>query len=131
MGHPDGAHTHGDSSSGVGGAIMLLAFVVLAASVAGAVVSALASILAALAAAVTILGVTALSLIGIAVWRLRSGRASARPPWQSIQQPPSRAEVAKAQRPAIEQSRELHLHLHGISAEEVAAALRQEDISGY
>jgi hypothetical protein len=121
MGIPDGAHTHG--SGGPGPVLLVL---LAAAALGTAVAAAVAAIVHALIiATVVILGLAAVGRVALAAWRLRQPRpGSARmvhritpAPWRPVQAP---TELRQAIGPA----REIHLHLHDVSPEDVAAVLR-------
>jgi hypothetical protein len=83
--------------------------------------------------AAVIVGVGATSLVGLLVWRWRRLAAARAVP------PPARGAVYRlrgvaraappvpASRPAIEHPTEVHLHLHGVFAEDLAAILRNQD----
>ncbi len=125
MGHPDGAHTHGGGSGSGTAAAMIVAAVVLA-SIAGPVIGAAIDLLRlVLIVAGVILGLGALGGAGLLAWRLRRGRQNAplvvhrarpvtRRPAESLPAP---------RRPAIGRAAEVHLHFHGVTAEDVAAIL--------
>jgi hypothetical protein len=132
MGHPDGAHTHG--SGGLGTAVLLLIGAALAVKLAGPVLAAVAELLHVfLIVAGVVVGVGAASLVGLLTWRWRRTQADA-----ARAMPPLPSKVARAAQPLpkarparvlpAERQRELpaevHFHLHGVSAEDVAAALR-------
>jgi uncharacterized iron-regulated membrane protein len=125
MGHPDGAHTHGGGGSGLGEVVLyLIAAVLLGPAVIGA---ALALLHALIIAAAICLGVAIPALTGFIVWQLRRRRE---PPWavhQVTPAPPRPAQALPApRRQAIEAPRQLHLHFHGVGAEDVAAIIRQQ-----
>lgn len=134
MGHahgPDGAHTHGGGSGGLGTVVLVILGVMLLASAAGAVVHAAAELLRlVLTVAAVVLGVAALGAGGLVAYRLRQHKANAPraagrippslpPPSQALPQPGTAALPAPG-RPA-----ELHLHFHGLTAEEASAIVRQ------
>jgi hypothetical protein len=135
MGHPDGAHTHGSGGSGLGTAVLVVIGAALAVKLAGPVLDAAAELLRVLLiAAGVIVFVGAASLVGLIAWRWRSRKDAARAM-------PPRTLVARAAQPLpkawpvhalpAESPRELptevHFHLHGVSAEEIAAILRRQD----
>jgi hypothetical protein len=135
MGIPDGAHTHG-SGGGLGTAVLVLVGAALAVKLAGPVVAAAAALLhILLIAVVVILGLAGAGLAGLLAFRVRrrldsaartvSPRASLRcgPPSPL---PPPRPEI-EAPRRAPGPPGELHLHFHGVSAEDVAAILAHQD----
>ena len=134
MGHshgPDGAHTHGNGGSGLGALLLAILGLALVASIAGPVVHAVAELVrVVLIAAAVILGLGLACGIALVAWRLRQGWVN-RPrlvatvppglpkPAQALPAPP-RSSTALPARPT-----ESHLHLHGMSAEQVAEVIRQ------
>ena len=135
MGHPDGAHTHGSGGDGLGTAVLVLIGAALAVKLAGPVLAAVAELLHVfLIVAGVIVGVGAASLVGLLTWRWRRTQADA-----ARAMPPLPSKVARAAQPlpkarpahALPTGRqrelpgELHLHFHGVPAEEIAAAIRQ------
>jgi hypothetical protein len=128
MGIPDGAHTHGSGGSGLGTALLVLFGAAVAVKLAGPVVATVSEIVYVLMIVVAVLaGVGAAGVVGVVLWRWRhprpdAARAAALPPRVARGAPPP----PEPQRPAIEQPAELHLHLHGVSAEDVAEILRRE-----
>jgi hypothetical protein len=135
MGHPDGAHTHG---SGGGGTIVLVVLAAaLAVKLAGPVLGALAELVHVfLIVAGVVVGVGAASLEGLLAWRWRRWHQDA-----ARAMPPLPSKVARAAQPLpkaqparvlpAERQRELptevHFHLHGVSAEDVAAIIARRD----
>ncbi|HEV8275803.1 MAG TPA: hypothetical protein VGQ26_08920 [Streptosporangiaceae bacterium] len=72
--------------------------------------------------------------MGIAAWRWRRRRLTAARAGHALQGAvhPLAAVARAAQplpkpRPAIERPAEIHLHFHGVSAEDIAATLRHRD----
>jgi len=129
MGHPDGAHTHGSGGSGLGTAVLVLIGAALAVKAAPAVLSAPAELLHALIImTAVIVGVGAAGLVGLLTWRWHRTRLAA-----ARAMPPLPSKLARAAqplpqpRPAIERAPKIHLRLHGITAEDVAAILRGRD----
>jgi hypothetical protein len=129
MGHPDGAHTHGSGGSGIGTAVLVVIGAALAVKLAGPVLDAAAELLhVLLIAAGVIVGVGAASLVGLLAWRWRRWHpdaARAMPPlprkMARVAQPLPKAQLAHVL-PAENQRElpgELHLHLHGLAAEDV------------
>jgi hypothetical protein len=125
MGIPDGAHTHGHGNGGTGTVLLLI----LAAAVLGPAVTAAALVLLHLLVIIgaVVLGVAAVGLVAAVAWRLRSTRpgppqlvdkATAVPPWRSQALPTAP--------PAIGPAREVHLHLHGVTAEDLAVILQRD-----
>jgi hypothetical protein len=130
MGHPDGAHTHGSGGGGLGTAVLVIAGAALFVNAAPLALAAAAGLLhLVLVAAAVILGLAAVGLVAFGAWRWHryrhpdAARATAFPPGsaraaQALPRPPR----------AIEQPGELHLHLHGMTAEDIAAILaRHQD----
>lgn len=126
MGIPDGAHTHGSSGSGLGMAVLVVLGAALAVRLAGPVLAA--------AEVVYVLGIVVAVIVGGAAVALMVALASR---WRRRRLDAARAEVPAAHLPlraaqplhtrgAIERPRELHLHLHGVSAAELAAIIRQQ-----
>lgn len=127
MGCPDGAHTHGS-----GGFDPLPILVVLgAALVAGPVLAAVAELVRIfLIIAVVFLVLGAAGLVAFIACRVRHPRRSVRAAARVIA--PLAPRSARATRPLPEPQREAigqpgGLHLHGVSAEDVAAILRAQD----
>jgi hypothetical protein len=123
MGHPDGAHTHGSGGGGAGTAVLV---VLAAAVVAGPVMAAAAELAHLLLIAVAvILGLGGAGVAACVAWRLHQGRAN-RVTAVSFPRPlpPRAGESLPGTRPALERPA-VHLHLHGVSAEDIAVAIRQ------
>jgi len=115
------------SGSGAATAALVIGAAVLAASIAGPVVAAVAELARLVVIAVAVLG--GLALLGGAVsvaYRLRQRRAT---PARVVSVVPSTvvrpSRALPAPRPELERHPEVHLHLHGMTAEDVAAILRQ------
>jgi hypothetical protein len=129
MGSPDGAHTHGHGGgSGLGTAVLVLFGAALAVKAAGPVLAAVAELVhVLLIVAGVIVGVGAAGLVGLLAWRWHRTQADA-----ARAMPPLPPRVARAAqplpepRPAIERAGDIHMHLHGVSAEDVAAIIRQQ-----
>lgn len=125
MGHPDGAHTHGSGFDPVPVLIVLGA-----ALIAGPVLAAVAELVHIfLIIAVVLLVLGAAGLVAFIAYRVRHLRRSVTAAARVIA--PLAPRPARATRPLPEPQREalgqpggLHLHLHGVSAEDVAAILR-------
>jgi hypothetical protein len=71
--------------------------------------------------------------VGLLIWRWRrthKDAARARPPFRAALYPlqgvTRAAQPLAAPRPAIERAPDIHLHLHGVSAEDVAGIIRQQ-----
>jgi hypothetical protein len=124
MGHPDGAHTHGGGGFGP----MPILAVLGAALVAGPVLAAVGELVHILLIAVAIIGsLGAVGLVALIAFRVRHPRRSVEGAARAMLAP-QRARAAQplpAPRPAIERPQEVHLHLHGVSAEDIAAAIEQ------
>jgi hypothetical protein len=135
MGHPDGAHTHGSGGSGIGTAVLVVIGAALAVKLAGPVLDAAAELLRVLLiAAGVIVGVGAASLVGLIAWRWRSQKDAARamPPRTLVARaaPPLPQARRAGELPAAPQREPpggLHLHFHGLDAEDVAAILNRQD----
>jgi hypothetical protein len=134
MGHPDGAHTHGSGGSGLGEVIVILLAVALLGPAFAAAVAELLHVF--LIVAGVIVGVGAASLAGLLAWRWRrrhQDAARAMPPlprkMARAAQPLPKAQPAHALPTGRQRELpgELHLHFHGVSAEDVAAILRHQD----
>ncbi len=128
MGIPDGAHTHGSGGSGLGTAVLVLVGAALAVKFAGPVAASVGELVhVLLVVGAIILGVGAGGLLAFVAYRVRHGgsrrtvRARVVPPLPPVAARPVQAHSEP--RPAIERSHEVHLHLHGVSAEDVAAIL--------
>jgi len=101
---------------------------VLAAAVAGPVAAAVTAVAQALITVIAVLaGLGAIGGTAYAVCRVRHPRPVHDPAAPRVQQVPwHRAEPLSApQHPAIAPPREVHLHFHGVAAEQIAVALRQ------
>jgi hypothetical protein len=126
---PDGAHTHG-SSGGVGTAVLVVLGAALAVNPAGPILAAVAELVYVLLIVVAaIASGAAVTLIGIAAWRGRRRRLDATRAEVPATLLPQRAAqpLPPPPRPAIERPGELHLHLHGVTAEDVATILRHQE----
>ena len=125
-----------ESTVGGGGLRVVVLVIVAAALLGPAVVAAVAELLRVLLiVAGVIVGVGAASLAGLLAWRWRSRKDAARA------MPPLPRKMARAAQPlpkaqpahALPTGRQrelpggLHLHFHGVSAEDVAAILRHQD----
>jgi hypothetical protein len=124
MGHPDGAHTHG-SGSGGGTIVLVVLATVFAAAVARPVVHAAVMVVhMVLILAVVILGLCFGGLVSLLIWRWR------RPDAARVMSPHSilvrAAQLLPPERPAIERPPDIHLHLHGVTAEDIAAIIERQ-----
>jgi hypothetical protein len=129
MGHPDGAHTHGSGGSGLGTAVLVVLGAALAVRLAGPAVAAVGALVhVLLIAAAVVLGVAAAGLVGFIAWRWHryrnpdAARTTALPPRMARAAKP----IPPPQQRAIERGGELHLHLHGVTAEDVAEIMRRQ-----
>jgi hypothetical protein len=125
---PSGAHTHPDSS-GTGSAVLVVLAVIVAAALARPVIAAVAELvrLVLIAGAVT-LGLALTAGAALAAHRLRRrGPGAALVVHRVTPVTPRAAEtLPAAPRPVIETPRpEIHLHLHGVSAADIAAVISQ------
>jgi hypothetical protein len=118
---------------GLGDAVAAVVVVLVVVAVAGPVLGAAAAAVAELVhvlliAAAVIVGVGAAGLVGLLTWRWRCWQAGA-----ARAMPPLSPRVARAAQPlpappsAIERAPEVHLHLHGVTPEEIAAILNRRD----
>jgi hypothetical protein len=119
----DGAHTHG-TGGGIGAALAIGLGAVLAASIAGPVAAAVGELVRLVVIAVAvILGLGVAAVVALLVYRVRHRRAIPPPP-VLYPPPPARPVQARTHPQAIERPA-VHLHFHGITAEDVAAILGQ------
>jgi hypothetical protein len=132
MGHPDGAHTHGGGSSGLGELLVILLAVALLGPALAAAVAELVHVL--LIVAGVIVGVGATGLAGLLAWQLRRTRvdaARAMPPRTLVARaaPPLPQARRAGELPAAPQREPpggLHLHFHGLDAAQVAAIIARQ-----
>jgi hypothetical protein len=142
MGIPDGAHTHGSGGSGLGTAVLVIVGAALAVNVAGPVVAAVGELFHVLViVAGVIVGVGAVCVGGLLAWRWRRPRLDA-----ARTAPPAfaQAKVVRAA-PPLPRERQapeltstpgrelpggLHLHFHGVSAEDFAAIIERHRPDG-
>jgi hypothetical protein len=113
-------------SGGAGAVALVIGAAVLAAAIAGPVAAAVGELLRVLVIFVAVVIVLALAAVGAAVaYRLRRGRASGTTAGSLPRPVPRRPiqAVSEPQPPAIEALREVHLHFHGVTAEDVAAII--------
>jgi hypothetical protein len=120
--------TEGGGGGGLVTVVLIIVGAALAVKAAPAVLGAAAEVLRVfLIVAGVVAGAGAAALVGLLAWRWRS--------WQKdvarARLPHSPELVRAAQplpgpRPAIERAPEIHLHLHGVSAEDAAAIIRRQ-----
>jgi hypothetical protein len=119
----------GGGAAGIIGAVVtVLALAVLAVKLAGPAVAAVGELVrVALITAGVLLGVAAAAVVGLVA--ARAHRRALPPRELPRQVTPARAPwtVDAPQPRQLEAGRELHLHLHDVSAEDVAAILRKGD----
>jgi hypothetical protein len=139
MGHPDGAHTHGSGGGGLGSALLVVLGAALAVKAAPVVLGAAAELLHVVLIVVFIAACTgAVGVVALLALKCRRVRAEA----AARTMPPLPPQVVRAAPPLPQERRvgelpresqrelrgELHLHFHGISAEDVAAIIAREDL---
>jgi hypothetical protein len=124
--HPSGAHTHPDGGSGIGAVVGIVVAGAVVASIAGPVIAAVTALIQLVLIIVAVLAGLALAAgLALVVWRVRRGPRPA--PWAApAAVRPGRAAVGVAG--PVSPSRVgapggLHLHLHGASPQDIAAAL--------
>jgi hypothetical protein len=122
MGHPDGAHTHG----GGGGDLIYVLLVLGALALAGPILAAVAELVHLVLIVVAVAGgVAAVGLVAFIAFRLRHRATEpARLVYRAHPVAQRRSQALPEPRPAIERPAEVHLHLHGLSAAEIAAIIR-------
>jgi hypothetical protein len=125
MPHPDGAHTHGHGHGSSGGSgLVVAALILLALAFAGPT---LAAALNALLVAAVILGGLALAGGTVLVYcRVRRSLAAGDRPVALPPPAPWRPVQAPTEPRALDGPAELHLHLHGVNAQDIAAILRRD-----
>ena len=141
MGIPDGAHTHGSGGSGLGAAVLVLVGAALAVKAAPVVLGAAAELLHVVLIVVFIAACTgAVGVVALLALKCRRARAGA----AARTMLPLPAQVVRAAPPLPQERRvgelpresqrelpgELHLHFHGISAEDVAAIIEHHRQDG-
>jgi hypothetical protein len=124
MGHPDGAHTHGSGGSRLGEVLAILLAVALLGPAVAAAVAELVQVL--LIVAAVLAGVGAVGLAAFIAVRVRRG-ASTRTLRARVVPPARPAQPLPPAQPAIERPQEIHLHLHGVSAEDIVAILSRRE----
>ena len=118
------------TDSGGGQLVLAILAVIVIAAIAGPVAAAAAELVRAVVIAVAVLGGLALAAgAALVAYRLRRGRQGA--PLVARRVTPVTRQAAEPlpapRRPAIERPAELHLHFHGLTAEDVAAILARRD----
>jgi hypothetical protein len=123
MGHPDGAHTHGGGGFDPLPILIIIGAIAVAGPVAAAAVELLHILLIAV---VVILSLGAVGLAAVIAFRVHRWRAGGTTRVSLPAPTAVRAVQAPTQpRPAIERPQEVHLHLHGVSAEDIAAIIER------
>ena len=108
---------------------MPILIIIGAIAVAGPVAAAAVELLhILLIAVVVILSLGAVGLVAVIAFRVYRWRAGGTTRVSLPAPTAARAvQAPREPRPAIERPQEVHLHLHGVSAEEIAAILRRQD----
>jgi hypothetical protein len=124
MGHPDGAHTHGGGGFDPMPILIIIGAIAVAGPVAAAVVELLHILLIAV---VVILSLGAVGLAAVIAFRVHRWRAGA-PARVSLPAPTvvRAVQAPREPQPTIERAHEVHLHLHGVTAEDVAAIIARQ-----
>ena len=137
MGHADGAHTHGGGGFDPMPILIIIGAIVLAGPVLAAVAELIHILLIAVAVLAGLAVVSVVAVLAFHVHRWRAGgtiqRSLPAAPRQRVVQGAPAARAVQAPRepqPALEAPQEVHLHLHGISAEDVAAILARDRLPG-
>jgi hypothetical protein len=130
---PSGAHTHPHSSgSHTIAVVAVIAAAVLAATAAGPVVHAVAALLRAviITVAATIV-VAAAALVAVVMYRVRHPRRGlpADPPWLAARAARPQASSAASRAALVQPAPAIHLHLYGMSAQDVAEVLARQPIT--
>jgi hypothetical protein len=134
MGHPDGAHTHGSGGgSCLGAALLVILGAALFINAAPVLLGAAAELLHVfLIVAGVVVGTGAAGVVGLLIWRWRRKRLTAARAGHALQGAvhplPAVARAAQPlpkRRHAIERPA-VHLHFHGVNAEDVAAIICQQ-----
>ena len=122
--------TEGGGGGGVG---MVVVVAVLAVALLGpAVAAAVAELVHLLVlVVVALVAVAGAGLVTLGAWRLRHARQEApRVVVQATPVPPRPSPLRSEPRQAIEPPRQVHLHFHGVQAEDVAASLESHRPDG-
>jgi hypothetical protein len=121
---PSGAHTHPDSAGGIGAVVAVVVAGAVITAIAGPVIQAVTALVQlVLVIAAVLAGLTLAAVTAVVVWRVRRGPRPA--PWATSAILTARP-VGEIPGPAPRRAagpREVHLHLHGASALDIAAAL--------
>jgi hypothetical protein len=115
--------------SGAETAVLVVLAAALAVKAAPVALAAIAELLhMVLILAAVVVGLGAVGLVGLLAWRwLRTRPDAARTVTQRAPASVRAAQPVPEPRPAVERAPEVHLHLHGITAEDVAAILRNQN----
>jgi hypothetical protein len=119
---PSGAHTHPEMGSGGGNGWLVILGAIVLAAIAGPAAHALSDLIQALAITVAVV-LAAAGLAAALAYRIRHKDTKA------LTRQGKRALPAPQQR-ALGRAQEVHLHFHGVSAEDVAAILARPDEAG-
>jgi hypothetical protein len=118
--------TTDSGGSGLGQAVVIVGAAALIASVAGPVAAAVAGVIeAVLVVLAVIVGLAVAGGLALVAYRVRGRRANTVPPGIIHAPPPARPVQARTVPRAIER-REVHLHFHGVTAEDVAAIIERQ-----
>ena len=113
-----------DSGSGAGEAALLIGAAVLAAAIAAPLLAAVAELARAVVIIVIVAAVLAVAARGAAVaYRLRHGQPRTLSPGIIHSRAATTAVQGRSEPRALPARPELHLHFHGVSAEDMAAIL--------
>ena len=133
MGHPDGAHTHGSGGSGLGPVVLvILAVALLGPAVTAAAVALLHLLVIAARSSAASPSPGGAAVVAVRVHRWRADGVTrmslhAPPPWRPVEARTPPRQVAGQPPVAIERPQEIHLHLHGVSAEDLAAIIERQE----
>jgi apolipoprotein N-acyltransferase len=119
--------TTDSGGDGIGAILGVIGVIVLAAAVAGPIVAAVTELVRLIV--ISVIVVVVLAVIGgaaLVTLRLRHGPPRALPP-HSLLSAPREQEVTTSQPRALPARQELHIHFHGLSAEDVAAILARQN----
>jgi hypothetical protein len=130
-------------SGGGGGGLGIVVLIIIAAALLGPAIGAAASAVAAAVAELVhivliivavLLGLAAAAvaaLVGVRAWRWHTAHSLPRaepapPPWRGTVTGPEPQQLADETPLAIEAPRQVHLHFHGVQAEDVAELARRQ-----